>query len=292
MSVIARPRTIRSPLAAALTAWAVVFGGFGAAQATTPFGSASLSPETTVDLGAAGGGVFADEEVAVDDLLGAVVPANLGTLPAASDVAGYELLAGGDQLLCFDAGVELPGPLDVAPGDVVRFDGATYSLELDASANGVPAGVRCDAVAVGPHGELLLSFDTTVALPGAAGTVVAADEDLVEVTGASQFALFFDGSAAGIPEAADLDGAQVLGASVFVSLDITATVGGVTADDEDVFEYDAGSATWSLALDASAQDADWAATDTDAVALPEPGLPVLLGSGLGALLLIGRGRRA
>lgn len=290
MPVIKRIRPSWGRMSYVLSTLALSLAGTHAAPAATPFSSASLSPDTTVDLDAAGGGVFADEDVAVDNLLGIVVPAALGTLPGASDVSGYQLLGNGDQLLCFDTGTELPGPVDVAPGNVVRFDGASYAIELDASANGVPAGAHCDAIAVGPGGEILLSFDTTVSLPGAGPAVVAADEDLVEWTAPAQFTLFFDGSAQGLPEAADLDGAQLLAQSVFVSLDVTAAVGGVTADDEDVLEYDTGSATWSLALDASAQDGDWAAADADAVALPEPGLLLLLGAGIAGLLMIGRGR--
>ena len=37
---------------------------------------------------------------------------------------------------------ELAGPLTVYPGDVVRYDGGSYSLEFDSSAEGVPATAR------------------------------------------------------------------------------------------------------------------------------------------------------
>jgi hypothetical protein len=197
-------------------------------------------------------------------------------------------LTNGDQLLCFDTGIELPGPVVAAPGDVARYDGSTYTIDFDASANGVPDGVRCDAVTVDASGDLVVSFDVAVELPG---PITAHDEDLVRVDGASSYTLLFDGSAEGVPEVADLDGAHLLANGDFaVSLDITATVGGVDADDEDVLQYEPGPMTWSLAYDGSTQDADWAAADADAIALPEPGFLLLLGSGIAGLLLIGRGR--
>ena len=90
---------------------------------------------------------------------------------------------------------------------------------------------------------------------------------------------------------ADVDGFHQLPNGNFtVSLDITSTVGGVLADDEDVLEYDTNSGNWSLLFDGSAQDADWAAADVDAVAVPEPGVIAALLSGAGGLLVIGRGR--
>ena len=69
--------------------------GGGAASSAE---SLSLSPDVTIDISST---IARDEAVVVDNLLGMVVPANLGALPEASDVSGYELLPGGDQLLCF-----------------------------------------------------------------------------------------------------------------------------------------------------------------------------------------------
>lgn len=247
----------------------------------------STSPDVTVDLDEAGGGSYADEDVAVDNLLGLVVPAGLGALPGASDVSGYEILASGDQLVCFDVTVELPGSVVAASGDVARYDGAAWSIELDASANGVPQGARCDAVTVDGSGNLVLSFDTTVSLPGG---VRAADEDLVRVDGASSYTLLLDGDAAGIPAEADVDGAHLVPGFglTAVSLDVSATVGGIDADDEDVLIFDPSGPSWTLLIAGSTRDADWGAADVDAIALPEPGFLVLLGSGLLALRILRR----
>jgi hypothetical protein len=71
----------------------------GGAHAETPLASISISPDVTVLVGPT---PAPDEGVVVDNLLGMVMPVNLGPLPQQGDVSGYELLSGGDRLLCFD----------------------------------------------------------------------------------------------------------------------------------------------------------------------------------------------
>ena len=75
--------------------------GPGAATATQ-LDSASVSPDVTVVLA---GSTTDDEDVAVDDLVGGVVPASLGSLPAGTDLTAYTLLPGGD----FDQRPDLDG---------------------------------------------------------------------------------------------------------------------------------------------------------------------------------------
>ena len=61
--------------------------------------------------------------------------------------------------------------------DIVRFNGATFSMFVDASAAGVPAGVDLDAFEyLDSNGHLLLSFDTS----GSAGGVAFDKEDVLE----------------------------------------------------------------------------------------------------------------
>jgi len=134
--------------------------------------------------------------------------------------------------------------------------------------------------------ELLLSFDATVTLDGQ----TVHPEDLVTFDG-SHFSLRFDGSAAGVPEGLDLDAAHYLGAGIVaMSFDGSGNLPGVVFEDEDVLEYDLLVGTWEIGYDGSAMHAAWGASNLDAVALPEPGSPVLLVSGLAALLLLGRRR--
>jgi hypothetical protein len=246
--------------------------------------SASVSADITVELE---GLVFADEDVAVDNLLGITVPASLGALPKSAELTGYDLLANGDQLFALDTTAELAGPLVVQPRNVVRYDGVGYGLEFDGSAEGIPDGAAIDAVSQTGGGDLLLSFDTTVDLGGG---LVVADEDLVQWNGAS-FSFAFDGSAEGIAAGLDLDGAHDAGSGVLgLSFDASGSVGGVDFDDEDVLIFDPGGPTWTLVYDGSVEAATLAAADIEAIALPEPGQLLLLASGLGFLLGLRRRR--
>jgi hypothetical protein len=233
----------------------------------------SASPDITIDLGASAL-ITADEDVAVDNQLGIVVLENLGVLPDASEVTALGLDAKGDRLIAFETTTALAGGVVARPGDVVRYDGATYSIEFDASAAGLPSGTLTDATSLSATG-LLLSFDTTVDLGGG---LIAADEDLVVWNGAS-FSLALDGSAVGVDSALDVDAAQDLGRGIYVmSFDTSGTLGGVDFDDEDVMRLDGSS--WSLEFDASAADADWSSADLDAVMVPEPAFSLMVWGGI------------
>jgi hypothetical protein len=251
--------------------------------ALTPIDTADLSPDVSVILD---GQAITDEDVASDNLMsGTITKALLGVLPEASDLSAYHVLAGGDHLLSFDITVALAGGVIAHPGDVVRYDGVIYTLEFDASAESVPDGVRTDAVSMSAGGNLVLSFDTTVALGGS----TYFDEDLVELNGAS-FSSFFDGSAAGLDSALDIDGAHVFGSTgnLGLSFDTGGSIGGVDFDDEDVLEYDPTGLTWEMAWDASVERAEWeAGADVNAVYfVPEPGVIIqLVAGGVGLALL-------
>lgn len=240
----------------------------------------AYSPDVTVSLS---GTVVTDEDAAVDDLAGSVGLADLGPLPAAAEVDAYSV-DGSDRLFSLDTTTPLTGGLVAVPADVVRFDGAAYTLAFDASAAGVPEGANVDAVSIAGAG-LYLSFDTTVDLGVG---ITPADEDLVLFTGGG-FVLAFDGSAAGLDPALDLDAANVQPDGSFVlSLDQPGTVGGVVFDDDTILIHDGS--TWAVAVDASDQDAGFGAADLVAVPEPGVGLGVLLSGGV--LLALRRRRDA
>lgn len=262
-----------------LVAFVLALGAPAGASGPT---SASISPDVTVDLA---GTPFDDEDVAVDNLLGVVLPASLGSLPENAAVTAYHLLPTGEVLFALDTSVALPGPLVVERRDVVRLkDGVTYFLEFDGSVRGVPDSAAVDAVSMTEFGQLLLSFDTTVDLGG----VVAADEDVVGWDGVS-FWLALDGSGLGVAEELDVDGIHDLqdgrGA---LSFDGSGVIGGVPFDDEDVMIVEFGTSAWSVAYDGSAQHAALAAADVEAVALPEPDQLTLLAAGVAWLALLRR----
>jgi len=257
--------------------WLLLFASAAAAQEVV-----SASPDVTIDLGASA--ITADEDVAVDNQLGVVVLENLGSLPDASEVIALGFDANGDRFISFATTTALTGPVVARPGDVVRYDGAAYSIAFDAAAAGLPSGVAVDATSLSASG-LLLSFDTTVDL--GSGLVVA-DEDLVDWNGTS-FALALDGSNEGLDSALDVDAAQDLGGGAFLmSFDTAGEVGSIQFADEDVMRFDG--TTWSLEFDASAANANWAAADLDAVMIPEPAFSFMLCGGVLCLLLFASSR--
>jgi hypothetical protein len=250
-------------------------------NAATPLAELRYSPDITVVLAAS---TVDDEDIATDDLAGLVSTVDVGAIPASADVIGYHRLASGDQLLSFDTSVALPGGLTAFAGDVVLFDGTSYTIVFDAAANGVPAGAVTDAVAALSVNDLLLSFDTTVSV----GEVVADDEDIVRFNRGT-VSLFFDGSAEGVTASLDLDAVHCLDSpgSLLLSFDGSGTVGGATFDDEDVLEFTPATGVWELVYDGSAQHGGWAAADLNAVYAatdpPSGGLPPALDGSSGGL---------
>lgn len=257
------------------------------ARATSPISSISASPDVATDLA---GTVFRARDVVDDDLAGTVTPADLGALPAGANVVGYHVESNGNRLLAFDGTVLLPGNVVVETRDVVRYDGAIFSLVLDGSLEGLPAGVGIDAITRAGSGDLVLSFDTTVNL----GPITAADEDLVRWSTGGH-SLLFDGSSLLLPVPAhlDLDAAHRRDQGrLLLSFDTTGTFAGFPFHDEDLLEFDPTTGDWSLAFDASEAVASWpTGTDLDAVALPEPGWLSQLAAGLACLAIVGRRRR-
>jgi hypothetical protein len=228
--------------------------------ARTPLDWAAVSPDVMVELG----GVFVyPEDVAVDNMLGVVLPMSLGNLPAGVNVTAYHPFSNGAQLFSLERNAQLAGDLAVGPEDVVRYDGNSYTMEFDGSAEGVAPGAGVDAVSTFGS-ELLLSFDTTVTL----GVDTADEEDLVRFDGI-RFTLFFDGSAVGVPEGLDLDAAHNLGGGkVALSFDGSGSLPGVVFADEDVLEYDLLADTWEITYHGSAEHAAWGGPNLDAVGLP------------------------
>jgi hypothetical protein len=256
------------------------------ASSATPFDAIAASPDITIDLA---GTTTNDEDVAEDDFGMTVPTTGPPGIPQSADLDAYHRLID-DDLFSLDTTVTLPGGLTAGPEDVVRWDGAAYSLEFDGSANGIPSGARVDAVSVeGLSGDLILSFDISVDLGG----LTADDEDLVAFDGLS-FSSFFDASAAGVPGSLDLDAVHHIDANgnLAVSFDTSAMVGGITFDDEDVLEYDVGGDSWELVFDGSAEHADWEPADLDSVHLimpvPEPSILAGLVTGVALLTVLRR----
>lgn len=99
--------------------------------------------------------------------------------------------ASSDLLLSFDTTLVVSG-LTVEDEDLVRFDGGSYSVFFDGSAEGIDFALDLDAADFrSVDGHLLLSFDGS----GFVGGVAFEDEDILEFDpGSSSWALSYDGS--------------------------------------------------------------------------------------------------
>ncbi|MBZ0090181.1 MAG: hypothetical protein K8H90_07370, partial [Thermoanaerobaculia bacterium] len=148
------------------------------------------------------------------------------------------------------------------PGEVARYTGGVYSIYFSAQVGGNPLELDLDALAVEPAtGDLLISFDRD----GVLGGVVAADEDLLRISG-EQVSLAFDGSEHGLDTALDLDGVATLASGNWLfTFDAAGKIGAVAFADEDLVEFNPVAATFELALTSGSHDAAWAAADLNAL---------------------------
>ena len=225
-----------------------------------------LSVDASNDITWAAGAATIDDEAARRVTLPSTVSTlDLGVLPANADVTAYQLLDDGKRLFALDTFVDLGGGVTAGPEDLLAWNGAAYTLFLDGSAAGIPAGTAIDAfgrVRSAGVTQTLLSFDVPTALPGG---LTVDDEDLAGWNG-SAWSLFLDGSALGIPEGLDVDGfdRDPVNGTRYFSFDTSGRIATVDFDDEDVVAFDGS--TWSLAYDASASlSAAFAAGDLDAL---------------------------
>ena len=248
-------------LHAACTTTALAFAAT-AAQALTPLAEYAVSPDVTTELSPSRvvTGRCEIVELPMQSLVG---PPSTAIAPGVNVTAFASDSRTRTVLFAVDTATTV-GSVTAGPADVVRYSPLAQSIEFDSSAAGIAPGVRTDAIALTDTGDLLLSFDITVELPGG---IAVDDEDLVLYDGGT-FALFLDGSAAGVPREADLDAAHLLagGDALLVSFDITGTVRGVTFNDDDVLEYTIRSGDWELALDGELLDDELVGADIDALA--------------------------
>jgi hypothetical protein len=136
--------------------------------------------------------------------------------------------------------------IEFADEDLVAFDKRTgvYSMFFDGSARGIPPAADVDAASFVPGTtNLLLSFDTTVTLPGA-GSV---DDDDVVLCQGGTFAKQFDGATQlGLRPAADVDALHLDGTNLYYSLDISYRRGGLSGSDDDLWIFNTNTLATSL----------------------------------------------
>jgi hypothetical protein len=230
--------------------------------ALTPLAAIRTSADVTVELGAVSG---PDETVFEDNLLGTVTPLALGAIPGEADVTAYHRRDDGQHLLVFETVTTLPGGLVVGPADVVRFDGASFFLELAAASAGIPAGPRIDALTQAGDGGLVVSFDVDTTL----GALAVGDSDLVRI-GGGPASMWLAAVSLGIGNELDVDAVDRLpNGNLLFSFETGGSLAGLTFADEDVLEVDPAGPSWELALAGATLHGGWSTADLDALwALP------------------------
>jgi hypothetical protein len=113
-------------------------------------------------------------------------------VPDGANVDAVSRTPVGDLVLSFDRHVDL-GAILADDEDLVTFDGATFGLLLDGSAEGVADGLDLDGAHVKSGGiELLVSFDA----PGLVGGMPIDDDDVLEFdTSIGTWSVVYDGAA-------------------------------------------------------------------------------------------------
>jgi hypothetical protein len=107
-----------------------------------------------------------------------------------SSVDAITVDTSGNLLLSFDTTVDL-GSIICADEDVVSFNGSSFSLVFDGSAEGLAEELDLDGASIDPDGNLALSLDGS----GSVGGVNFDDEDVLEFQTGGSWSLLYDGSA-------------------------------------------------------------------------------------------------
>lgn len=99
----------------------------------------------------------------------------------------------------------------------------------------IPSWVDLDGYQLPPNGNQLLSFDTTLTLPG---EITARPADVVRYDG-TVYTVEFDAAAHGVPLGADVDAIAIApNGDLLLSFDVAVVLSGITLDDEDVARFD------------------------------------------------------
>jgi hypothetical protein len=109
-------------------------------------------------------------------------------IPAGVNVDAIAM-SGGDLLLSLDIDAEL-GSTVYSDADVITYDGAVFSIFLDATGAGIAKSADVDALHIDSQGRVLLSLDGS----GEVGGIFYSDEDLL-AWASLNWSMEFDGSA-------------------------------------------------------------------------------------------------
>jgi hypothetical protein len=242
------------------------------------------SPDITLDLS---GNIITRGDLVDDGAAPMPMPVSLGPLPDGADVVAYMTNSSGATFFVLAQATTLAGGVAAGPRIVSAWEFGAYSVEVDFSLQGVPAGVVIDALgSLDDEASVGASFDQPIVV---LGTFVD-DADIIDLF---TLGITFDASAAGIAAGSDLDAmSESPEGDLIVSFDVGGSVGGVTYADEDLLRVVYPGPVWSLEVDVSAIDAAWAPADVDALQfVPEPGRVSLILFGVAGLVALVRDRR-
>lgn len=169
--------------------------------------------------------------------------------------AGAVLLLAGSLAIPSSAAVELSTDITVDldgtlahDEDVVEEDsgGVVTKIELGE----LPGDADLVAYSVATNGDVLFTLDVTASLPGG---VDATPRDVVRWNGSS-YSLELRGADHAVPLGAQIDAIGVIEGDLLLSFDVSVTLDGVAADDEDLLRL-AGTQPeeWMLFFDGSAE---------------------------------------
>ena len=210
------------------------------------FAAGRVSYDLTLDVPAALGGVdFTPNEIVHGDDLSYELEA---VFPSLFEPAAMQRRPNGRWLFAPGHPVDLDGAT-YDSGDILEYDGVSYTLVLDGSTAGIPAYARIDALLLDESGELVLSFDVPVNLGGSEYE----PSDLVLHSGGA-FAPYWDAGAAGVPLSSNVVGASIDGTgSIVMSFDAPTTLGSSDYLPGELVRYD------SSIFDSLLKDPAWPA---------------------------------
>ena len=145
-----------------------------------------------------------------------------------------------------DITVALGGTL-AADEDVVEDTGGV-ATKIDVGT--LPAAADLSGYTIATNGDILFSIDIAASLPGG---IDVTPRDVVRWNGSS-YSIELAGADHGLPAGAQIDAIGLVQGDLLLSLDVTATLGSVTADDEDLVRLESTQPdVWSLYFDGSAK---------------------------------------
>ncbi|MFZ0680448.1 MAG: choice-of-anchor D domain-containing protein [Candidatus Binatus sp.] len=231
------------------------------AGAQTALSMLCVSPDITVALSSR---TITPQQVQCYSFPSGTAAKSFAGIPADVNVTGYFPRSATQTLLTIDTTAALPtngtgGTVTVTPHDVASYNPFTgfffSSLYFAGASNSIPDGTRIDALGIDTAGDLLLSFDVTIAVPkSGGGTITVQPADLVSFNG-GVYSLVFNSAAAGIPDGTNLDGATMLvNTDLLLTFDVIGSIAGIDFTPTDVLEFDTGANSWALSFSGASSD--------------------------------------